>query len=233
MADEATGTKPRRRRRSREETESDLLDAALRIMRRDGLLEGVTLRDVATEAGVNHGQIYQYFGSRHALLRAAITRLLEQSAPDRDTHWEKPFAERRKAMWRWALRDPDLPKLEALLALEGDDQLVLFPELERTREALDRDRATLALPGDADADVMHAMTAATYMGYCIFREAIARELGLELDELDARAGAVYEQLVTGLAAPTSPAAPDEHTPTNEDRTAPQDSESRSSAPRSQ
>ncbi|MDA3646889.1 TetR/AcrR family transcriptional regulator [Saccharopolyspora indica] len=211
MADEVAGAKPRRRRRSREETESDLLDAALRIMRRDGLLEGVALRDVAAEAGVNHGQIYQYFGSRQALLRAAITRLLQRSALDRDTHWEQPFAQRRTAMWRWALQQPDLPKLEALLALEGDDQLVLFPELERTRQALDRDRATGALPRDSDADVVHAMTAATYMGYCIFREAIARELGLELGELDARAGAVYERLVAGLAEP----AP-------EDRSAPRD-----------
>ncbi|MDA3629648.1 TetR/AcrR family transcriptional regulator [Saccharopolyspora oryzae] len=206
MTDEVAA-KPRRRRRSREETESDLLDAALRIMRRDGLLEGVTLRDVASEAGVNHGQIYQYFGSRHALLRAAITRLLRESALDRETHWEQPFTRRRTAMWDAALRQPDVPKLEALLALERDDQLVLFPELERTREALDRDRETGALPPDADADVLHAMTAATYMGYCIFREAIARELGVELDELDARAGAVYEQLVTGLAAPTTPDQP--------------------------
>ncbi|MEV0702423.1 helix-turn-helix domain-containing protein [Saccharopolyspora sp. NPDC050389] len=211
MSDEVPAAKPRRRRRSREETESDLLDAALRIMRRDGLLEGVTLREVAAEAGVNHGQIYQYFGSRHALLRAAITRLLQQSTLDRGTHWEQPFAQRRTAMWHSALQQPDLPKLEALLALEGDDQLVLFPALERTRQALDRDRTTGALPPDADADVLHAMTAATYLGYCIFRETIARELGVELDELDERAGAVYERLVAGLAADDLPGADPDHT----------------------
>lgn len=200
MGDEVEATRTRRRRRTRQETESDLLDAALRVMRRDGLLEGVALRDVAAEAGVNHGQIYQYYGSRQALLRAAITRLVLQSMPDYATHWEQPFIQRRMAMWQWALDQSDLPKLEALLALEGDDQLVLFPELPRTRQALDRDRATGALHADADADVIHAMTAATYLGYSIFRETIARELDIDPHELDRRAGAVYEQIVRGLAS---------------------------------
>ncbi|GAB3571420.1 hypothetical protein GCM10027445_26780 [Amycolatopsis endophytica] len=199
MTEQAGSATRRRRRRTREETESDLLDAAMRILRRDGLLEGITLRDVAAEAGVNHGQIYQYFGSREALLRAAIARLLRQSMAERPAHWAQPFARRRIAMWKWALQHSDIPKLEALLALEGDEELTLFPELARTREALEKDQAAGTLPADADGEVVHAMTAVTYLGYSIFRETIARELGIDVNELDTRAGAIYEQMVQRLA----------------------------------
>lgn len=188
----------RRRRRSREETKGDLLDAALRLLRRDGVLAGVNLREVAKEAGVNHGQIYQYFGTRQALLRAAIARIPESELLDPETHWEQPFADRRRAMWRAALRKPDLVRLQALLALDDDPGLSLFPAIDRTRHALDRDRADGDLPPDADGLVMHAMTAATYLGYCIFRQAIARDLDLDPAELDERAVAVFEQMITGL-----------------------------------
>ncbi|MFD4985036.1 hypothetical protein [Streptomyces sp. NPDC058374] len=47
--------KARRRRRSREETEADLLAAARLLLARDGVLAGLNLREVAAEAGVNHG----------------------------------------------------------------------------------------------------------------------------------------------------------------------------------
>ncbi|MGH3502178.1 MAG: TetR/AcrR family transcriptional regulator [Nocardioidaceae bacterium] len=198
---EATGSQPaRRRRRSREETKADLLDAALRLLRRDGVLAGVNLREVAQEAGVNHGQIYLYFGTRQMLLRAAITRLIETGFLDPETHWEQPFAARRRAMWRAALRKPDVVKLQALLALDDDPEFSLFPALDRTRSALERDQATGALPADADGLAMHAMTAATYLGYCIFRQAIARDLDVDPAELDRRAAAVYDRMIAGLTS---------------------------------
>jgi hypothetical protein len=116
-------------------------------------------------------------------------------------------------MWRWALRKPDLVKLESLLALDGDPELSLFPELERTRAALERDRATGALPPDADGLVMHAMTVSTYLGYCIFRETIARDLDLDPDELDRRAAVVYERMLAGMTRPDADADPPDPQPT--------------------
>lgn len=210
MTDEqATASTPGRRRRSRQETEQDLLDAALRLMRRDGVLAGVNLREVAKEAGVNHGQIYQYFGTRQTLLRAAIAHLVENDFLDRDSHWDKPFAERRRAMWRAALGKPDVVRLEALLALDNDPGFDLFPDLPRTSAALDRDRAHGALPPDADGLVMHAMTASTYLGYCIFRDAIARRLGVTPDELDKRSEAVFDRMLSGLTGGDQPPLGDE------------------------
>ncbi|MFB8028519.1 MULTISPECIES: TetR/AcrR family transcriptional regulator [unclassified Streptomyces] len=198
MSDKPAAAPARRRRRTRQETEADLLDAALRLLERDGALAGITLREVAKEAGVNHGQIYQYFGDRQTLLRAAIGRILDTAPLGAQSHWDKPFAERRRTMLRYALERPQLLRLEALLALDGDPELTLFPELDRTRGALERDRREGALPEDADGLVMHAMTASTYLGYCIFRETIARDLGLEPEELDERAAAVYDRMLHGL-----------------------------------
>lgn len=193
-----TGAPARRRRRSRTETETELLDAALRLLDRDGVLAGVNLREVAKEAGVNHGQIYQYFGSRQALLRAAIARQMAENHPDPDRHWKLPFAARRRAMWRWSLRQRRTLKLEALLALDGDPKLVMFPELPRTRASLTRDRADGALTSEVDPEVAHAMTAAAYLGYAIFRETFARELAMSPEALDAKAAKVYDHMIAGL-----------------------------------
>lgn len=201
MSAQQTDTpKTRRRRRSRQETETDLLDAALRLLARDGVLAGLNLREVAKEAGVNHGQIYQYFGTRQSLLRTAIARLLHKGWLGRDRYWDQPFTSRRRSMWRWALRQRDMIKLEALLALDEDPDLTLFPALERTRDALNRDKTTGALPADADGPVAHAMTAATYLGYCIFREAMARDLGISPKDLDERAADVYDLMLAGIAS---------------------------------
>jgi AcrR family transcriptional regulator len=68
------GLKPKR---SRAETERRLIDVALELIRDNGVLAGLNLRQVAEGAGVNRGNIYHYFGSRQELLRAAINRQFE------------------------------------------------------------------------------------------------------------------------------------------------------------
>ena len=65
---------PRKTSQNRAETERRLIDAALDLIRRNGVLAGLNLREVAAAAGVNRGNIYHYFGSRQELLRAAISR---------------------------------------------------------------------------------------------------------------------------------------------------------------
>ena len=45
---------------------------------------------------------------------------------------------------------------------------------------------------------MHALSAATYLGYGIFRESIARDLGIDAVELDSRASAVFDLMLDGL-----------------------------------
>ena len=45
-------------KQNRAETERRLIDAALDLIRRNGVLAGLNLREVAAGAGVNRGNIY-------------------------------------------------------------------------------------------------------------------------------------------------------------------------------
>jgi len=55
------------------ESQEIILIAALRAFSERGF-DGATTRDIAAEAGVNHGLIRYYFGSKPALWRAAVDR---------------------------------------------------------------------------------------------------------------------------------------------------------------
>lgn len=175
-----------RRRRNRAETDKLVFEAVRRMLIRDGALADKTLQHVADEAGVNRVQLYQSFGSKQALLRAAIVNFLESTRRDRDTYFEMPFVERRHHIFGQFLREPEAVRLEALLAQAGDEEFEVFPDLERALAAMDRDIASQELPADADGAALHVLTAATYMGYCIFRDVYARSLGATLEDLDER-----------------------------------------------
>lgn len=66
--------------RGRINVEHKLLNAACRLLAKKGP-KGVSNRDIAKHAGVNHGQIHHYFGSKRGLLEAAISKLAYD-------HWE-------------------------------------------------------------------------------------------------------------------------------------------------
>ena len=70
MADNASG---------RGIAEEKLIRAAGELLSEVGP-RAASVRAVATRAGVNHGLIHHYFGSKESLLRAAMTRLVEDHA---------------------------------------------------------------------------------------------------------------------------------------------------------
>jgi AcrR family transcriptional regulator len=110
--------------------EQHVLDAAIRVFRRDGY-RGATIRSIAREAGVSDGTIYNVFENKEALLLAALESLLgvglgERSGagalpghPPRVAGLEELFLTRWKAidpqaldmvriLWAEALHDPAL-----------------------------------------------------------------------------------------------------------------------------
>jgi hypothetical protein len=86
--------------------------------------------------------------------------------------------------------------VEALLAIDGDPDHHVLPEIEKTRAALERDQRTGDLPADAVA--MHAFMVAAYKGYLIFRTSLARDLGVPVEQLDARVLAVHDQVLEAM-----------------------------------
>jgi hypothetical protein len=107
-------------------------------------------------------------------------------------------------MLRSELANPRATSVEALLAVDGDPDFHVLPEIDRTRAALARDVQQGDLPADADAVAMHVFTVAACKGYVIFREAIARDLGLDVAEVDARVSAVYDTVLAALAGTAQP-----------------------------
>ena len=63
--------------RGREEVEAALIAAAAEMLAEEGP-RNAGLRGIATEANVNHGQVHHYFGSKDALLRAAMRHLAHE-----------------------------------------------------------------------------------------------------------------------------------------------------------
>ncbi|MFD2420806.1 TetR/AcrR family transcriptional regulator [Amycolatopsis pigmentata] len=198
MKDTAEQAAQRRRLRDRARTEADLLEATFELLQRDGIFAGLNLQEVADRAGVNRGQIYQYFGDRRSLLRSAVAYRARQWAAGAKRHWQASFLQRRRAMFRSALANPVSTLVEALLAIDRDPDYHVLPEIEKTRAALERDQAVGDLPADADAIATHAFMVAAYKGYLIFREALARDTGIPLDELDARVLKIHDQVAEAM-----------------------------------
>ncbi|TNC20227.1 TetR/AcrR family transcriptional regulator [Amycolatopsis alkalitolerans] len=188
-----------RRIRDRARTEADLLEATFDLLQRDGIFAGLNLQEVADRAGVNRGQIYQYFGDRRSLLRAAVAYRAREWAAGARRHWEMPFIQRRRAKFRSALRNPRSTFVEAMLAIDGDPDYHVLPEIDKTRAALERDQRTGDLPAEADAVATHAFMVAAYKGYLIFRESLARDLGIPVNRLDARVLAVHDRILEAMA----------------------------------
>lgn len=101
-------TKPPSRTRSRD-IESSLLQAADAVLRRDGA-DGVTVRSVATEAGVAPMGVYSRFGSKEGLMDALLVRALGEVRVAVAARGESDPVERLRASARryreWALQNP-------------------------------------------------------------------------------------------------------------------------------
>lgn len=191
------------RGRDRKATEQKLLAAAREMLARDGVLAGLNLREVADQAGVNRGLVYQYFGSRRELLRAAIADDSWQEAPVFHEGRAAPFVERRQQVLAETIRAEAVLKVTTLLVLDGDEDVRLFPQLDRSRADLERDQ----LQGDIAVEISpiaaHVLTAAMNFGYAIFREQFSKEVGLSTTELDGQVQEVAARMLQGLAAPAS------------------------------
>jgi TetR/AcrR family transcriptional regulator, cholesterol catabolism regulator len=64
---------PTQRERQAEERRNQLVDVSLRLFAKKGF-ERTTIKDISEAAGVAQGLIYHYFGSKEALLFAAVDR---------------------------------------------------------------------------------------------------------------------------------------------------------------
>ena len=142
------------------------------------LERGVTMsvRDIAQRAGVNHGLVHTYFGSKEALLSAAFGRLVDRAADELDEDGFPPadLAFRRGGEVARALA-------RTMLDVAGDPY-PSHPILPSWRAALARSR-----PRATDAELDEAVIVATTLGlgWALFAEHLCGVLDIDENERDA------------------------------------------------
>ncbi|HEX2039342.1 MAG TPA: helix-turn-helix domain-containing protein [Acidimicrobiales bacterium] len=197
------------RRPDRAATEAALMDAAFRLLERDGVLAGLNLQEVADEARVNRGLIHHYFGSRRALLRAALDARKRAFAPlVAQLHRVNPW-KRGNAAFREYGRDPRYAQIVMLLALDGDEQFEPLAFLEERLADWKRDQEAGVWTEDADHLALLVVFDVLLYGWFVLRPSVARQLGMSPRTLDRRIlnalGRMYQAFAAeGAPSPASP-----------------------------
>jgi AcrR family transcriptional regulator len=162
--------------------------AALVDATSDLILErGVTMsvREIAQRAGVNHGLVHTYFGSKDALVTHAFGTIIDRAAAEvDDTGFPPPDLASR--------RGGELAKAMARVMLDvRDDPFPKHPILPAWRDALAGDR-----PGSTTAELDEAvLVAATLgLGWALFADLLCEILDVDDDERDAMEARVLARI---------------------------------------
>jgi AcrR family transcriptional regulator len=188
-------------------TEGALQAAALALLERNGVLGGLNLREVADEAGVNRGLVYHYFGSRRDLLRAALRTDVRDRMRDLARGTRGAAANRYRNFFATMLDHRRAVVLSALLVLDGDHNVRLDVDPEGRRRRFRRDVESGAMPPGVDGDALWVGVSSMIYGYVLFRGRFAEEMGIDVDELDARVMEAADQMVLALGGEPAPPAP--------------------------
>ena len=148
----------------------------------------MSVREIAARAGVNHGLVHTYFGSKDALMSAAFDEINARAAAERDADGFPPI----DLAFRY---DAELAKALARVMLDGDrDPFSSHPITTAWRDALAASRPDLD-DGEVVARVMIA--SALGPGWALFADHLARILDLDDDRrrtVDARAADVVSEI---------------------------------------
>jgi AcrR family transcriptional regulator len=176
-----------------------LVDAVVRLLDRRAAGD-ISVRDIAAEAGVNHGLVHHYFGSKEALIREAVARTNARVTRERPGDVA--------TAWSFGLfrAHPAIARVLARVCLDGPHDLLPLAAppratIEARAAAIRAGAERLGIPLPLDAHVANAVAAAAILGWFVFRplldagfalprdadEEVARALGL-LDALFAPRG---------------------------------------------
>lgn len=176
-------------------------EAVLELLESQGVLNGINLNEVAKLAGVNRTLVYHHFGSRRGLLRSAIKHEIRKHDVVTRTPSEPMRLGARVAhAVRSVLSGGPVLKLATLLHLDGSTAPRLMPNAATTMLLLERDQALGLVPPTDDIPALHASYAAMVYGYALYREILARDLGVAPEDLDTRVIRQIEILFDDRAA---------------------------------
>lgn len=177
-------------------SEAALETAALRLLRQNGVLSGLNLREVADEAGVNRGLVYHYFGSRQQLLRSALRRNVKQRLAEVLASGGLPFNARIRQLIRTMLGHQEAINLSTLLLLDAQEKLPVAPLKDQWLDGFKHDIAEGKLDAQTDTQALLAVMTALSYGYVVFRQAVAEELDIPVTDLDYRVDEVFGKMLS-------------------------------------
>lgn len=166
-------TQPRRLTPKGRATRERILEAAITLIAHQGVA-GTSIEDVRAAAEVSGSQLYHYFDSKQALIRAVITRQAE------------------------SFLDPSLPRISAL---DSFDALRAWADeaIDQQRQNGYRDCSLGTLAGElslSDEDSRSDLA----NGFMVWKDLILNGLKAMHDRGELRAGADLEQLAYALLA---------------------------------
>jgi AcrR family transcriptional regulator len=169
---------------------SALIDAAIELFAARGP-SAVPIREIAEAAGVNHGLVHQYFGSKAGLITAALDSLSERAAAQ--------VAERRGGAALYAEDGPTAlqGRIVAYLLLEGVDPAALKSGYPTVEALVAEHRATGVADRQAREHV--AQVVALVLGWQLFEPFLAAAAGLDRSVKTRKR--LLDEAITRLLAP--------------------------------
>ena len=175
-----------------EQTREALIEALIRLLEHRSLAE-ISVREIAAEAGVNHGLVHRHFGSKDNLVNAAAKRVSEE------VHRGYPGHRGMSAFTFRYLRDhPEIVRIVAQACLDGNTELLraASPDPERLevivapiREAMSR----VAVVAGVDPYLLNAFAISSLLGWFLFHPLLEAGFGLPADA-DSQAEALLRLL---------------------------------------
>lgn len=208
MRDDPHQERAKRRGRPRldEQLMPRILDAAERLFAERGPV-GVSIRDIAAEAGLPHSAIYRYFESKDEVLRQVLVR-------GRDRQVEHETEQRRQGLsaiggLEWLMEHNRAYMLAIVrLALQGEtnSSLGLEPRtVASTSLAALRAGAPLQPRTDLDPRMVLAALVAVAFGYAVGEDWIIDALGMQACDAGRVRAGIDEVMDSMLALANGPA----------------------------
>jgi AcrR family transcriptional regulator len=184
--------------RGRERVVAALVEAATALFAERGPA-GVSVRDIAARAGVNHGLLHRHFGSKQRLLRVVLDRLMRELATSVPLEMSSEGLRElftavagRETYWRALAR----------AVLDGEAPRLLqsrFPLVEHLVEGLTELQRAGALGREFDPRLVAAGIAAQVLGWLVFEPFLATAAGLGSGVRDRNRRALVDAMLAILS----------------------------------